>query len=83
MGCVSNFTEEGLRKKIKDHCNYSKEKLGPAHCQTLYSMYYQRWWSEMKQQSVAGDTTWPPELSSAEESKKKCQGKVFVVLLCV
>lgn len=29
----------------------------------------------MKQQSVAGDTAWPPELSSAEESKKNAKGK--------
>lgn len=29
----------------------------------------------MKQQNVVGDTTWPPELSSAEESKKNAKGK--------
>lgn len=29
----------------------------------------------MKQQNVVGNTTCPPELSSAEESKKNAKGK--------
>lgn len=37
----------------------------------------------MKQQSVVGDTTWPPQLSSAEESKKMPRESLCGAFMCV